>query len=120
MTFSLTFGGTPVALPRGDEPFRHEYIPFGSSNRMYDATLRVQVTGSRWRCRISWEGLTSTERDALFVIYQTYLATAGALVFPDGLSISMMTGMGSWIETQWHDPYGVTTFYDVEFTVEQV
>lgn len=120
MTVSMTFGGSPVALPRGDDPFQHEYIPFGSSNRMYDATLRVQVTGLRWRCRIAWEGLTAAERTTLLTAYGTYLTTAGTLVFPDGLTISMMTGMGSWSESQWRDPYDGTTYYNVEFAVEQV
>lgn len=120
MTLTMTFGGSPVALPREQDPFESEYIPFGASHRMYDATLRVQVTGLRWRVRISWEGLTQTERNTLFTVYGNYLTTAGALVFPDGLSISMMTGMGSWSESVWFDPRTEAPYYDVGFTVEQV
>lgn len=120
MALTMTIGGTPVALPREQDPFQSEYIPFGISQRMYDATLRVQVTGLRWRVRISWEGLTQTERDALFVLYGTYLTTAGAIVFPDGLSISIMTGIGSWTEGQFIDPRSEAEYYNVGFTVEQV
>jgi hypothetical protein len=120
MTLSLTFGGTAVALPREEDPFDQEYIPFGASSRMYDATLRVQVTGMRWRCRINWDGLTKGERDALFTEYQDALVTTTAVAFPDGLTINALTGMGSWSEGKWFDPWAGDDRYRVSFTVEQV
>ena len=120
MTLSMTFDGTPVALPREEDPFEQEYIPFGASNRMYDATLRVQVTGARWRCRINWDGLTKAERDALFTEYLAALTTPTVVAFPDGLTINVMTGMGSWSEGKWFDPWAGVDGYRVNFTVEQV
>ena len=55
-----------------------------------------------------------------FTEYQGALVTTTTVTFPDGLTISVLTGMGSWSEGKWFDPWTGVDRYRVSFTVEQV
>lgn len=119
-SFTLAFDSIYLPMPRAAEPFRMEYMPFGSERRMANATLRVQYVGSRWRVVIFWEGLTKTERDLCWTTWGGYIATAALVYLPDGLSFTGMTALGSWAEAHWYDPHDGSVRYNVSFAVEQV
>lgn len=120
MSLTFTAGSTPLPLPRNNEPYKMEYIPFGVANRALSGALRVQYISARWKIDIFWEGLSKTERDSLFAVYNTYLSASGTWLFPDGKTFTGMVAMGSWSESQWHQADSGNIYYDVSFTVEEV
>lgn len=119
MTLTMTLGGTSLPLPRADGPFDMDYIPFGVQHRTKSGSLRIQLTGTAWTIRAFWEGLTKAERDSLFAVHGGAIATQSTLVMPDGVSLEVMTSLGSWTERQWYD-YAGTAYYDVSFSMETV
>lgn len=120
MSLTFTAGGTSLPMPRQNDPYKMEYIPFGSASRALSGALRVQFIASRWKIDITWEGLTKTERDSLFTVYNTYLSASGTWIFPDGKTLTGMVAMGSWSESQWHQINSGNIYYDISFTVEEV
>jgi hypothetical protein len=120
MTLTHSIGNTNLPLPRGDNPFEMEYMPFGAAARTISGAYRVQLTGAAWKIRLNFEGLTKAERDSLFSVYASHLAVADTYTMPDGLSFSVMSSLNSWVESQFYAPYSGTVYYDAAFTVEQV
>jgi hypothetical protein len=120
MALTHSLGDTNLPLPKADEPFGMEYLPFGVALRTLDASYHVQLTGIKWKVRINWEDLTKAERDTLFGAYCYYLVVPGVYVMPDGLSLSVMTGLGSWVESPTYEPWQQIWRYACSFTVEQV
>lgn len=117
---TMSIGGTNVPFPREKEPFGMEYIPFGASRRMADASYRVQLTGAKWRTVVYWEGLTQAERNTLFGAYTAALTTSSAVVFPDGGTYNMMSGLSSWNEDKWYSFGDSGWYYDISFALEEV
>jgi hypothetical protein len=107
-------------MPKADDPFGMEYIPFGAALRTANASYRVQLTGAKWRVRVNFEGLTRAERDTTFAAYTSALATAQTYTMPDGTSMSIMTGLNSWSESHAYDRWREVWYYNCSFTVEQV
>lgn len=120
-TFTATNGGTTnLPLPKDDQPFDSEYLGFGVQFRTFNATLKTQHLGSKWRRRVSWEGLSLAEKETLLTVYSGLLGSPYTITFPDGVSLSMQATIGSWIETVWFSPHDGTAYYNVTFQMEQV
>lgn len=119
MTLTHTLGGSPLPLPRADDPFGMEYIPFGAAERKLNCNYHMQLLGARWRVRESWEGLTKVERDSLFGLYAAYLAAPAAYVMPDGLTLTVYTGLNTWSESHYYQPHTGVVYYNVSFQLEQ-
>jgi hypothetical protein len=120
MPLTHSLGTANLPMPKADDPFGMEYMPFGVALRTANATYRVQLTGAKWRVRVNFEGLTKAERDTTFAAFQSALATAQTYVMPEGTSISVMTGLNSWQESHAYDPHDGVWYYNCSFTVEQV
>lgn len=121
MTLELKLDGTNLPLPRSDQPYDSEYLGFGTQFRTWDATLKTQRTGNKWRLRIYWAGLSLAEKDSLMTTFSNLLATAGTLTLPDGANIQVQGILGSWNERVWFQPRPpYNGYYDVSFQVEQV
>lgn len=118
--FIMALDSVYLPMPRANEPFRMEYIPFGSERRMANANLRVQYVGSRWQVAVFWEGMTQAERDLLWTTWGGYIATAALVYLPNGLTFSGMTALGSWAESHWYDPHSGSVRYNVSFAIKQV
>ena len=120
MPLTHSLGTANLPMPKADDPFGMEYMPFGVALRTADAAYHVQLAGAKWRIRVNFEGLTKAERDTTFASYSSALATAQTYVMPDGTSISVMTGLNSWQENHNYDPHNLIWYYNCSFTVEQV
>ena len=119
-TFVMAIDSVYLPMPRAQDPFRMEYLPMGAERRMANGRLRVQLVASRWQVGVFWEGLTQAERDLLWTTWGGYIATAGLVYLPNGLSFTGMTALGSWQEAHWYDPHSGAVRYNVSFIIKQV
>lgn len=120
MTLTFSCNSVPLPLPKAEDPFPLEYMPFGISQRTANATLRVQFVTAKFKRRIDWAGLTKAERDLCFAAYVGGLVAAQTWIFPDGVTFSGMTQLSSWVENQWYQPRTDAIYHNVSFTVEEV
>jgi hypothetical protein len=121
MTAAFTFliDGESVPLPKGDDPFQLEYMNLGTSSRMANGRMRTQIVTQKIRIRISWTGLTWSERSQLLRLFMASSATAKVFALPDGQTLSALTGTGTWSESHEYNPFLHVVFYNVSFTIEQ-
>jgi hypothetical protein len=115
---SLTLGLDDLPLP-GRQGISLEYIPFGGQRRMLDGTMRVDIRGYKHRWTLRWEGLTQTERNALFASYGTHTYTQATVVMPDGQTATVLAGTNSWREEAFYD-FNDDPYYDVTFNLDQI
>lgn len=120
MTLTLTVAGTPLPLPRAENPLDVEYAPFGITQRTANATLRTQYITHKWKVRVYWIGLTQAEKNSLLSVYTTYTMASAAWVFPTGLTFTGRIPMSTWAESMWFQPGTDTPYYDVNFSIEEV
>lgn len=118
--YTLTFGGTAMPLPDANEQFGMEYFPaVASTRRMWDGSLRQQVTAHRWRWPARFVGLTASEYNTVFQAYLRRVASEGTVVFPNGASMRMMAIAGSWQERHYYNEWTNEVRYDVSFVMEE-
>lgn len=120
MPLTHTLGGTTLPMPKADEPFGMEYMPFGVALRTADCSYHVQLVGAKWRVRVNFEGLSAAELATVFGAFRAALATAATYVMPDGTTLSVMTGLSSWAQSLYYDRWNEIWYYNCSFTVEQV
>ena len=119
MPLTHSIGSTNLPLPRADEPFGMEYMPFGVTFRTQDAAYHAQLIGLKWRVRINWEGLSLAERNTCFAAFCAHLAASDTYTAPNGLTFTAYTTMSSWTESHWYQPNTNEVYYNVSFQFEE-
>jgi hypothetical protein len=117
MTLTFTIGDVYMPLPSQESGIQMEYFPIGVSGRTANATYRIQHIANKWRVRVTWSMLSAAERVIVWSVYGGYIATAAAVVLPDGTAFVGFVDLGSWVEAPWFDPFTEVASYNVSFTI---
>lgn len=120
MTLSMTWGGSSITPLPDNEGIEAPGEFGGSSSRMADFSLRVDVIGEKRKIPMEWTGLSKAELDAIRVIYDAKASTANTLAYPDGRSWSVIAIHHGWGEGKvWYDDHDVAR-YPLKLVAEEV
>jgi hypothetical protein len=114
---ATTLGGTTIADPMaGADGHRITAHDIGVEMTMADGSLRYEHVGTRKHFALRWQGITGTQKGALWTRY--LVKTAQTFVPPEGGSYTVLVVRDSWEEAS-IEASDATYRYNVALELEE-